>query len=259
MNNDNNNTSSIHEFDFNIICEYFSSVKRQGPGSDTTTRRAMGMIEDMDQARQIADLGCGCGSQTLQLALNSKAQVKALDLFPLFIDKTMERCRLAGVAHRVEGIVGDMGNLPFGPESLDVIWSEGAIYNIGFERGMREWRNYLKEGGHVAVSEASWLGESRPEEIERFWQDAHPEIDTIANKTAIMQQLGYTDIKTFVLPETCWTTHFYQPQAEAQRLFLERYPDNKTARNLVENQCHEAQLYNQYHEYYGYVFYIGKK
>ena len=78
-------------------------------------------------------------------------------------------------------------------------------------------------------------------------------------KTAIMQQLGYTDIKTFVLPETCWTTHFYQPQAEAQRLFLERYPDNKTARNLVENQRHEAQLYDQYHEYYGYVFYIGKK
>ena len=65
MNNDNNNTSSIHEFDFNIICEYFSSVKRQGPGSDTTTRRAMSMIEGMDQARKIADLGCGSGSQTL--------------------------------------------------------------------------------------------------------------------------------------------------------------------------------------------------
>ena len=259
MNNDNNNTSSIHEFDFNIICEYFSSVKRQGPGSDTTTRRAMSMIEGMDQARKIADLGCGCGSQTLQLALNSKAQVKALDLFPLFIDKTMERCRMAGVAHRVEGIVGDMGNLPFGPESLDVIWSEGAIYNIGFENGLRSWRPMLKDGGYIAVTDATWLTDRRPAEVETFWHDAYPGITDIAGNIAAIQRCGYTPVAAFVLPDKCWTTNFYEPQRHAQDIFLSRYGDDKTAQALVANQRHEAEIFSRFHQHYGYAFYIARK
>ncbi|MGN0281243.1 MAG: class I SAM-dependent methyltransferase [Prevotella sp.] len=265
MNNENNNIivdgnePSIHDFDFALICEYFSSVKRQGPGSDEMTRTAMEMVGGIADNAVVADLGCGCGSQTIQLALGSKAQIKALDLFPLFIDKLKEKCRKAGVADRVEGIVGDMGNLPFEAESLDLIWSEGAIYNIGFERGMCEWRKFLKPDGWIAVSEASWLRDNRPSEIGQFWTEAYPEIDTINNKVEQMMKAGYRDIRTFVLPDECWTTNFYEPQVEAQRFFLERYPDNRTANELVANQRREAELYNRYHDYYGYVFYIGRK
>ena len=38
-----------------------------------------------------------------------------------------------------------MDALPFQEEELDLIWSEGAIYNIGFERGMNEWNKFLKK------------------------------------------------------------------------------------------------------------------
>ena len=253
------NVSSIHEFDFSLICEYFSSISRQGPGSDESTQRALSMIHDLGADSVIADLGCGCGSQTIQLALHTQAKVKALDLFPLFIDKLMERCRKAGVADRVEAIEGDMCNLPFEKASLDVIWSEGAIYNIGFKRGITEWREYLKPDGWLAVSEASWLTDSRPSEIEDFWNEAYPEIDTIANKVQQLKDAGYHDVNTFVLPKDCWIDNFYLPQREAQRLFLERYPDNKTAAELVANQRREAELYSRYSDYYGYVFYVARR
>ena len=253
------NVSSIHEFDFSLICEYFSSISRQGPGSDEATRRALSMIGDIGSEAVIADLGCGCGSQTVQLALNTHAKVKALDLFPLFIEKLTQRCHKAGVGDRVEGIVGDMCNLPFAKASLDVIWSEGAIYNIGFKRGIAEWREYLKPEGWLAVSEASWLTDCRPSEIEEFWNEAYPGIDTIANKVQQMRDAGYHDIRTFVLPPECWTDNFYIPQREAQRLFLERHPDNATANELVANQRHEAEMYSRYNAYYGFVFYIGRK
>ena len=253
------NVSSIHEFDFSLICEYFSSISRQGPGSDESTQRALSMIHDLGADSVIADLGCGCGSQTIQLALHTQAKVKALDLFPLFIDKLMERCRKAGVADRVEAIEGDMCNLPFEKASLDVIWSEGAIYNIGFKRGITEWREYLKPDGWLAVSEASWLTDSRPSEIEDFWNEAYPEIDTIANKVQQLKDAGYHDVNTFVLPKECWIDNFYLPQREAQRLFLERYPDNKTAAELVANQRREAELYSRYSDYYGYVFYVARR
>ena len=53
--------------------------------------------------------------------------------------------------------------------------------------------------------------------------------------------------------------NFYLPQREAQRIFLERNPDNKTAAELVANQRHEAELYSRYSDYYGYVFYVARR
>ena len=123
----------------------------------------------------------------------------------------------------VKGIVGSMDNLPFKDEELDLIWSEGAIYNIGFEKGLNEWRKYLKKGGCIAVSEVSWFTPppppERPLEIEEFWLDAYPEIDTIPVKIAQMQKAGYIPVASFILPENCWTEHFYAPQVKAQENF----------------------------------------
>ena len=59
-----------------------------------------------------------------------------------------------------------MDHLPFQNEELDLIWSEGAIYNIGFERGMNEWNRFLKKNGFIAVTEVSWFTPERPAEIE---------------------------------------------------------------------------------------------
>lgn len=72
-------------------------------------------------------------------------------------------------------------------------------------------------------------------------------------------QHGYIPIATFVLPENCWTDHFYAPQVDAQRAFLEENADNRSAVAFIENQRHESRLYDKYKDYYGYVFYIGKK
>ena len=152
-----------------------------------------------------------------------------------------------------------MDNLPFRNEEFDLIWSEGAIYNIGFERGLNEWHRFLKIGGYIAVTEASWFTEERPAEINEFWMDAYPEIDTIPNKVAQLQKAGYMPVATFILPENCWTEHFYVHQAAMQEAFLKKYAGNRTAEDLVANQRHEALLYAKYKEYYGYVFYIGKK
>ena len=96
-------------------------------------------------------------------------------------------------------------------------------------------------------------------EIEKFWMDAYPGIDTISNKVAQMQNAGYIPTATFTLPVNCWTEHFYAPQVKAQESFLKKHARNKYAKKLIANQRHEEKLYRKYNEYYGYVFYIGKK
>jgi SAM-dependent methyltransferase len=254
-----NENTSIHEFDFNLICEYFSLIERQGPGSNEVTIKALNFIEDLTAESRIADLGCGTGGQTMVLAQHAPGEITGIDLFPKFIDLFNANAAKCKLQNRVKGVVGSMDNLPFLEDELDVIWSEGAIYNIGFERGLNDWRKFLKTGGYVAVSEASWFTNNRPEEIDQFWKEAYPGIDTIPNKVAVMQDAGYIPVATFILPENCWTDHFYAPQAEAQEIFLKKYSGNNFAEGLVANERREAELYDKYKAYYGYVFYIGRK
>lgn len=113
-----------------------------------------------------------------------------------------------------------MENLSFDEKSFDVIWSEGAIYNIGFEKGLSQWRKYLKDNGYIAVSEISWLTDTRPLEIEQNWLNAYSEIDTIDKKLSILEKCGYTPIGHFVLDDHCWTENYYQPILERSEAFL---------------------------------------
>lgn len=255
----NNENKSIHEFDLNLICNYFAGLERQGPGSPDVTTRALEFIDNLDSGSRIADLGCGTGGQTMTLARNTPGSITGIDLFPTFIGIFNTNAGKLGLGDRVKGITGSMDDLPFNDGELDLIWSEGAIYNIGFERGLREWRRYLRQGGFIAVTEASWFTETRPDEITRFWLDAYPGIDTVAVKVRQMQEAGYIPVATFILPETCWTDNFYKPQEIWQESFLRKHHGDDMAADFVANQRFEAQLYYRFREYYGYVFYIGKK
>jgi len=250
---------SIHEFDFSLICEYFSGMERQGPGSPEVTVKALSFIDNLTEKSRIADIGCGTGGQTIVMAKNAPGSITGVDLFPDFIKQFENNAVKHHLGDRIKGITASMDNLPFQEEEFDLIWSEGAIYNIGFERGLNEWRKYLKPGGYIAATEASWFTNERPSEIEEFWIDAYPEINTIPAKVTQLQNAGYIPVATFILPENCWTDHFYALQVQAQENFLKKHAGNKAAAELVANERREARLYSRFKEYYGYVFFIGKK
>lgn len=258
-NSNNPEVKSIHDFDFSLICEYYAAVERQGPGSPEVTKQALAFIDNLTEKSKIADIGSGTGGQTITLAQNAPGNITAVDLFPDFIDKLNRNAEDAGLAGRIKGIVGNMDNLPFAEEELDLIWSEGAIYNIGFQRGLNEWKKFVKPGGYMAVSEVSWLTPQRPTEIEEFWNDAYPEIDTIPVKTEQMQGAGFVPVAHFILPVGSWTEHFYAPQHAVREEFLKKHAGNGFAADFIANQRHEESLFNKYNDYYGYVFYIGQK
>lgn len=254
-----NENKTISQFDINLICEYFSNLERQGPGSPEVTLKGLSFIDNLTDQSRIADLGCGTGGQTMILAQHAPGHITGLDLFPGFIDIFNDNARQLGLQHRVKGIVGSMENLPFQKDNFDLIWSEGAIYNVGFEQGLNEWKQYLKQGGYIAVTEASWYTDERPDEINDFWMKAEPGIDTIPNKVAQMQRAGYVPVSTFILPENCWTEHYFVPQAKVREKFLNKYPGDERVETFLAFGREEEELYRKYKEYYGYVFYIGKK
>ena len=250
---------TIHEFGFDLINEYFTELERLGPGSPAETLRALSFIGNLSDKTQIADLGCGTGVQTMVLAQHTEATVTALDLYAGSIDKLNATAERLGLQHRVKGIVASMDNLPFQKEEFDLIWSEGAIANIGFEKGLNHWKDFLKKDGYVAVSYESWFTEERPAEIEKWWMDAVPEITTIDHNISIMQKAGYIPVAAFALPEHCWIDNYFVPQKARQEEFLKKHAGNKAVENMIAFLRREADLYLKYKQYYGYVFYIGKK
>ena len=137
-----NDKLSIHDFDINIIYEYFSNTERQGPGNSEETIKALSFIDGLTENSKIADIGCGTGGQTMTLGTHTPCEIIGVDIWENFIQKFNQKAKDMNLQHKVKGIVGDMEHLPFHEEELDLIWSEGSIYNIGFERGLAEWRKF---------------------------------------------------------------------------------------------------------------------
>jgi len=193
------------------------------------------------------------------LAQNITGNIIGVDICPDFINIFNNNIKKSGLQERVNGIVGSMENLSFQEEEFDLIWSEGAIDNIGFEKGLNYWNGFLKKNGYIAVTCPSWFTKKRPSEIEKFWVDAVNGLDTIWDNISIMQNSGYNFIAAFTLPEKCWTDNYFIPREAAEKMVLEKYSGNKIAETYIKSDQYEVELYSKYKQYYGYVFYIGKK
>jgi hypothetical protein len=141
---------------------------------------------------------------------------------------------------------------------LDLIWSEGAIYNIGFCRGIDAWRPLLKSGGVLAVTEITWLRPNPPLEIFEHWNSEYSEIATAAEKINILEKAGYELVGFFLLPASCWFD-YYEPIEQRIADFLERHAYSSDALKVAEMERHEAELYRRYQDWFSYGFYIARK
>ena len=254
-----------------LIIDLHKPHPRQGPGSRADTLRAIELAGLRDRRDlKIADLGCGTGASALVLAETLDAHITAVDLFPDFLDELTRRATDQNLDARITPLEASIDALPFVPESLDVVWSEGAIYNLGFEAGLKAWRPFLKPGGILAVSEITWLtGESpettpgeagpRPAELQRYWDAAYPEVDVASAKIAHLETHGFSPIGYFPLPPSSWLDAYYAPLRADFDAFLERHHHSDDARACVAEHQREIELYERFQAYYSYGFYIARK
>ena len=246
--------------DFQLLIDLHKRTKRQGPGGDSETRKAMELaMLGASEPLKIADIGCGTGASTMLLAHELNAQVTAVDFLPEFIDILKTRAESEGLIDKISPIVGSMDDLPFEDEEYDVIWSEGAIYNMGFKKGVSDWRRYLKPGGLLVVSEITWTTSERPFEIQKHWESEYPEIGTASSKISILENSGYTPVAYFTLSDHCWLNNYYRPMQNSFSEFLVRNANSEHAQAIVETEKKEISLYEDYKNYFSYGVYIAKK
>jgi ubiquinone/menaquinone biosynthesis C-methylase UbiE len=246
--------------DYQLLVDLHKRAKRQGPGGDAETRKAIDLaMLDPSTPLTVADIGCGTGASTIQLARSLNAKITAIDFLPDFIEVLKGNAANEGLSKKINPLVCSMENLQFNDEEYDVIWSEGAIYNIGFEKGINDWRRFLQPGGLLVVSEITWTTSDRPFEIQKYWEAEYPEIDTASSKINILERSGYSPVAYFVLPERCWLENYYRPMQNSFAEFLARHSYSEKAQTIVEAENKEIALYEKYREYYSYGVYVARK
>ncbi len=239
----------------NYFLDIYGTLPRAGPGSNELTRQAFEMIPALPDNPRILDLGCGPGMQTIELLKCCAGHVTALDFLPEMIDRTRTAANDAGVANRLDTIVQDMGEMTFEPESFDLIWSEGAIYNLGFEAGLRAVKKFLKPGGNVAVSEVVWLKSDPPPDAVEFWA-AYPEIDSVAAKLDVIARVGYESVGHFVLPAGAWTDEYYDPMEKLVEQKAIEWRGIAEAEAVLAEARDEISVFRRFSDYYSYAFFV---
>ena len=244
---------------YDLLIDLHKGNKRQGPGGIEHTKQALA-LSGLDRAKPllVADLGCGTGCSTFVLAEHLNANILAVDLFEDFLHVLTEGARERGLDDKIKTLACSMEDLPFEESSLDAIWSEGAIYNMGFEKGVEYFKRFLKPGGILAVSEITWLTKDRPKEIQHHWDAEYPEIATASDKVKILEHHGYCLNGYFPLPVSSWLDNYYSPLESTFASFLSKHVSDD-AQAIVEAERTEIALYKKYSAYYSYGFYIAKK
>lgn len=243
--------------DHEIFWQVHRDLPREAPGSDTSTLRALSMLLDLPAAPRILDIACGPGAQTVALARATNGDLTAIDTHQPFLDDLTRRAAQAGVSERIHQLQASMFELDF-DQPFDLLWSEGAIYIIGFERGLREWRRLLRPGGFIAVTEISWLKPDPPEAAHKFWGEAYPDMASVEGNLARLSAAGYRSLGHFTLPESDWWENYYYPMAARIETLRQTYCDNPEAQTVLDSEYAEIELYRQFSDSYGYVFYLGQ-
>ncbi|WP_233595722.1 MULTISPECIES: HipA domain-containing protein [Corallococcus] len=238
----------------NAFFTLYSELPRLGPGSDACTREALRRLPPLSFSPRVLDLGSGTGRQTLVLAETLGTRVTAVDLHRPYLEQLEREARERGLVDAIVTRQEDMGALTLPPASVDLLWSEGAIYLMGFGPGLRRWRPLLASGGLVAVTECSWLTDARPPEAARFWSDAYPSMASIADNRSTAEAEGFTVLDTFTLPASAWWDEYYTPLL--QRIERLRPSADPALREVIAATEQEVGLFRRHGDSYGYVFYL---
>jgi len=239
-----------------IFWEIHNDLPREGPGDNESTRRAYLMLEQLPKNPRILDIGCGPGMQTIELAKLSNGQIDALDNHQPFLDQLEKNIKIEGLTGKIKLVKGDMFRLPYDNNTFDLIWSEGAIFVIGFEKGLQVFKPLLTDKGYLVVSELCWLGNSVPAKVKKYLRRAYPAIKTIDQNLNVAKKVGYHIVGFFILPTESWWTNYYNPIEAKLLLLKEKYKNNEEKLKHIADEEIEIDMFRKYSDYYGYVFYI---
>ena len=201
------------------------------------TRKAFRMLPQLDKPR-ILDVGCGSGFPTMELARLSQGELIGIDIDQPALDKFTRKIKEAGLNDRVQAVNCSIFDMEFPDESFDIIWAEGSMHVIGFERGLKEWKRFLKPDGFIVV---------------------HDEKGNITEKLAQISSCGYDLLGYFVLNEDTWRDEYFAPLEKLIGSTRTKRPADPKVLEALQNAQWEIDMFKKNPEGNSSVCFIMKK
>ena len=201
------------------------------------TRRAFQLIPKIDRPR-ILDIGCGSGVPTFELANLSDGKIIGIDIEQPLLNIVNELVEKRGLSSRIKIINCSLFNINFPNDYFDILWSEGSINIIGFERGLKEWKRLLKQEGYLVI---------------------HDESKDLQNKIDQISKLGYKLIEYFQLPKDAWWLEYY---GHMENKLKNLYKNDETHQSLLKviKRCEiEIKDYKRSPDNFNSAFFVLKK
>ena len=242
-----------------IFFELYESLPRQGPGNRDCAASALALCSDLPSAPAILDLGCGVGGQTLQLADLTGGSIIALDSHAPSIERLRATVEIRGLDRRIRPMIGDMAEPGLPPASFDLVWSEGALYNIGLENALQVCRGLLRAGGYLAFSDAVWRKDDPPPEVKAGFEIDYPAMGRVPDVLAAIERSGLSLIGHFTLPDEAWWNDFYTPMEMRIEDLRHTYAEDDEALAVLDQLAQEPEMHRNYSDYYAYEFFVARR
>lgn len=186
------------------------------------TRQALAVLPPIDRPR-ILDIGCGSGIPTLELARLCNGEITGIDIDEKSLDELRGEADRAGLADRVKILKCSVNDMKFPVQSFDIIWSEGSVFTVGFENGLREWKRLLKPGGFMVV---------------------HDEEGDIEEKLQLVKAYGYKLLKHIILDKNTWWQEYFAPLEQLVNKTLAEHDDIEKIPEIVESDRREIEWFD---------------
>jgi SAM-dependent methyltransferase len=231
----------------------FADMDKLSPGDDSVS---LYVLRSLPQHRfeVVVDAGCGAGRQTLVLASELKTRIEAVDSYQPFLDRLKRRAKEKGLAQLVRTHCMDMKDIPSVFPTIDLLWAEGAAYNIGFANALTTWAKAIKPNGFAVISELCWLREQIPDAVKDFFRSGYPDMQSVPQNIAIAEKAGYKIFNIHTLPQEAWVEGYYdvlEPRAKS----LVNHSDVAVSEFAVAT-LKEIETFKISEDSYGYVFYV---
>lgn len=233
----------------------FGGMEKLGPGDNVHTLQVLRRLPSQD-FRVIVDAGCGSGRQTLALARAIARPVHAVDSHQPFLNDLLQRAAAHKMRQLVQTHCMDMKDIPEAFPEIDLLWSEGAAYNIGFANALSLWAPAIVPGGFAVVSELSWLREHEavPGAVRDFFRTGYPNMHSVQENAALAARAGFKLLGTHTLPREAWVDGYYDILGPRAKALLDHA--DPSVREFAAETVREITVFEQSEDCYGYVFFL---
>jgi SAM-dependent methyltransferase len=165
------------------------------PGGRRSTEELFNLAH-LQAGQKALDVGCGVGTTAIEMARRFGADVTAIDISPIMLERAVANVRDASIEEHVHVRRGDILSLEFADDTFDRVIAEAVTMFVDRPAAAAELVRVCRPGGMVLATEFLWRTPPTDEARELFLGQLCPgmQFDNLDSWLQIYTRAGLAEI-----------------------------------------------------------------